>query len=374
VYFNSRAWRRFSLEETPGFDIAVRPRALLVVGTRLTVRPISGKARLNAWTQLKGISHGGSAMRKFFVILAALVAASAAVTAGTLQSSSRGAEQRADAFPGDFDEWVSDALELVDGQAPDIRKLAIMPGRGVELGVTIRDLDSEQAKTASGAVVEDVRAGSAAEKAGIHKGDVIVEFDGERVRGQRHLSRLVSETPEGRTVRTAVMRDGKRIDLSVTPATAERAVESDFEFFVPGPDHMPGMPGEGRRFFFSEPHVQSFKRGEGFFMSGRARLGVSIESLTPQLAEYFGTKSGALVTTVQPDSPAAKAGLKAGDVITSVNGTEVKDSRGLTDAVRSASDGASLSLGYVRDKKAGTATATLEKSERRVVQPSERPI
>jgi serine protease Do len=270
---------------------------------------------------------------------------------------------------------VSDALELVDEQAPEIRKLAIMPGRGVELGVTIRDLDNEQAKTASGAVVEDVRAGSAAEKAGIHKGDVIVEFDGERVRGQRHLSRLVSETPEGRTVKTAVMRDGKRIDLSVTPATAERAAESDFEFFVPGPDQIPGMPGEGRRFFFSdEPHVPPFKRGDGFFMAGRGRLGVSIESLTPQLAEYFGTKSGALVTPVQPDSPAAKAGLKAGDVITSVNGTEVKDPRGLTDAVRSASDGASLNLGYVRDKKAGTATATLEKFEKQVVQPSERPI
>ena len=314
-------------------------------------------------------------MRKFFVISATLIAASAAVTARTLQSSSPRVDQRAEALAGDVDEWVSDALDLVDEQAPGIRKLAILPSRGVELGVTIRDLDSEQAKTASGAIVEDVRAGSAAEKAGIHKGDVIVEFDGERVRGQRHLSRLVSETPEGRIVKTAVMRDGKRIDLSVTPATAERAAGSDFEFFVPGPDHIPGMPGEGRRFFFSdEPHVPSFKHGDGFFTADRGRLGVSIESLTPQLADYFGTKSGALVTTVQPDSPAAKAGLKAGDVITSVNGTEVKDPRGLTDAVRSASDGASLNLGYVRDKKAGTATATLEKFEKQVVQPSERPI
>jgi serine protease Do len=314
-------------------------------------------------------------MRKFFVISAALVMASAGVAAGTLQSGPPRVEHRAELLPAEVDEWVSDVLELADDQAPGIRKLAIMPGRGVELGVTIRDLDSEQAKTGSGAVVEDVRSGSAAEKAGIHKGDVIVEFDGERVRGQRHLSRLVSETPEGRTVKTAVMRDGKRIDLSVTPATTERAAGSDFEFFVPGPDHMPGMPGEGRRFFFSdEPHVQPFKRGDGFFLPGRGRLGVGIESLTPQLADYFGTKGGALVTSVQPDSPAAKAGLKAGDVITSVNGNEVKDPRELTDAVRSAADGSSLNLGYVRDKKAGTATATLEKPEKPVVRPSERPI
>ena len=49
-----------------------------------------------------------------------------------------------------------------------------------------------------------VRAGSAAEKAGIKKGDVITEFDGERVRGVRHLTRLVTETPDGRTVKAAV--------------------------------------------------------------------------------------------------------------------------------------------------------------------------
>ncbi len=313
-------------------------------------------------------------MRKFFVIASALVVASAGMTAATLQSAPPRGDQQAEWLPGEIDEVVAGALELVDDQAPQIRRLAIMPGRGVELGVTIRDLDSDQVKSGSGAVVEDVRAGSAAEKAGIRKGDVIVEFDGERVRGQRHLSRLVSETPEGRTVKTAVMRDGTRVDLSVTPATAERAAGSDFEFFVPGPDHMPGMPREGARFFSDEPNVQRFNRGDGFSMPGRGRLGVGIESLTPQLADYFGAKGGALVTSVQADSPAAKAGLKAGDVITSVNGTEIKDPRGLTEAVRSAADGAALNLGYVRDKKTGTVMATLEKSEKPVVRPSERPI
>jgi membrane-associated protease RseP (regulator of RpoE activity) len=314
-------------------------------------------------------------MRKFFVIAAALGLATAVMAAATLQT---GPPQRqaqwSEAVPGEDGDASGDVMELVDEQGPITRKLAIMPGRGVELGVTVRDLDSEQLKTGSGVVVEDVRSGSAAEKAGLRKGDVIVEFDGERVRGQRHLSRLVSETPEGRTVKAAVTRDGKRVDLSVTPATAERAAGSDFEFFVPGPDHMPGMPREGWRFYSDEPGIQAFKRGDGLFMSGRGRLGVGIESLTPQLAEYFGTKGGALITNVQPESPAAKAGLKAGDVITSVNGSEITDPRGLTDAVRKADDGATLSLGYVRDKKTGTATATLEKPERPVVRPSERPI
>jgi serine protease Do len=315
-------------------------------------------------------------MRKFFVIAAALTVASVGMAASTLQSGPlQHHQQWADLIPGDeIGELVGDVLELVDEQGPLTRKLAIMPGRGVELGVQIRDLDSDQLKTGSGAVVDEVRTGSAAEKAGIRKGDVIVEFDGERVRGQRHLSRLVSETPEGRTVKAAVMRDGKRVDLSVTPTAAEHAAGSNFEFVVPGPDHMPGMPREQWRYFSDEPRIQRFKRGEDWFMPGRGRLGIGIESLTPQLAEYFGTKGGALVTNVQSDSPAAKAGLKAGDVITSVNGTEITDPRDLTDAVRNAADGASLNLGYVRDRKAGTATATLAQPEKTVVRPSERPI
>jgi len=320
-------------------------------------------------------------MRKFFVIAAALAATGAGVAAAARQQpgAPRHTQQWTEALPGEPADLVAGAMddvvmELADEQGPLTRKLAIMPGRGVELGVTIRDLDSEQLKMGSGALVEDVRTGSAAEKAGIQKGDVIVEFDGERVRGQRHLSRLVGETPEGRTVKAAVIRGAKRVDLSVTPATAERAARSDFEFFVPGPDHMPGMPREGWRFYSDEQRMQPFTRGDDIFMPGRGRLGLGIQSLTPQLAEYFGTKDGVLVTSVRPDSPAAKAGLKAGDVITTVDGKAVKDSSAVTDAVREADDGASLNLGYVREKKAGTATATLEKQEKPVVRPSERPI
>src|SRR4029453_14816223 len=194
-------------------------------------------------------SEGGGAMRKFLVIAAGLLAAGAGITATTLQSGPPRGDQRAEPVPDDVE---GDALELAVEQGPDPRRRAIMAGRGGELGVTIRDLEGDQLKAGSGAVVENVREGSAAEKAGFKKGDVIVEFDGEHVRGQRHLQRLVSETPEGRTVKAAVMRDGKRVDLSVTPATGERAArDNNFEFFVPGPDHMPmpGMPGDRFQYF-----------------------------------------------------------------------------------------------------------------------------
>jgi S1-C subfamily serine protease len=97
---------------------------------------------------------------------------------------------------------------------------------------------------------------------------------------------------------------------------------------------------------------------------GRGRLGIGIQDLSPQLAEYFGTKDGVLVTTVEPDSPAAKAGLKAGDVITAIGETPVGSPADLTRAVRRADEGAELTITYMREKKKGTATARLETRER----------
>lgn len=71
-------------------------------------------------------------------------------------------------------------------------------------------------------MVERVRDGSPATRAGLRSGDVIVEFDGERVRGVRHFSRLVLETPPGRTVKSTISRNGARLTLDVTPEAGSR--------------------------------------------------------------------------------------------------------------------------------------------------------
>ena len=92
---------------------------------------------------------------------------------------------------------------------------------------------------------------------------------------------------------------------------------------------------------------------------GRGRLGVSIQDLTPELAEYFAVKDGVLVSSVEKDSPAAKAGIKAGDVITSVDGEAVTGSSALVAQLRG-KEGA-VSIGVSRDRKALTLNATLEK-------------
>jgi serine protease Do/serine protease DegQ len=98
--------------------------------------------------------------------------------------------------------------------------------------------------------------------------------------------------------------------------------------------------------------------------SPRGRLGVQLGELTPQLAEYFGAKDGGvLVSSINQGSPAEKAGLKAGDVITSVNGDRVRDSDDLIDELRDA-EGREVTIGILRDKKESTVTATLDQAPR----------
>jgi serine protease Do len=93
----------------------------------------------------------------------------------------------------------------------------------------------------------------------------------------------------------------------------------------------------------------------------RGWIGVEVQKVTPEIAESMGLKKteGALVAQPQPHSPAADAGIKAGDVITSVNGQEIKDSRDLAKKIAATAPGTSVRIGLVRDGKEMTVTAKL---------------
>ena len=95
------------------------------------------------------------------------------------------------------------------------------------------------------------------------------------------------------------------------------------------------------------------------------RLGISIDSLSPQLAEYFGTKDGVLVTSVSDDSAAARAGVKAGDVITSFNGSTVSDPQALRRRIQGLDDGDEFTIAVMRDRKPMTLKGKAERTERR---------
>ena len=264
-------------------------------------------------------------------------------------------------------------VRAIAGLKQSPRALDILTG-GTRIGISVRDVEDADAKSIKGAttgvVVEEVSTDSPAEKAGVRKGDMFVEFDGERVRSVRQFMRLVQETPAGRTVQAAVIRDGQRTTLSITPrdGSARFSFDSsgdladwarDFSYRVmPRPATPPTPP--------SPPSPPSIRRFDE--LRGRAsRLGISVDAVSGQLAEYFGTKEGVLVTSVTDDSPAAKAGIKAGDVITSVNGSTVNDAADLRRRVQSLTEGDEFTVSVMRDRKPLTLKGKIERTERRTV-------
>jgi serine protease Do len=232
---------------------------------------------------------------------------------------------------------------------------------GSRLGVSVREVDSadierEKLPGAWGAVVEEVRSGSPADKAGLKAGDVIVEYDGERVRSARQFARLVQETPDGRRVKAVVMRAGKRIEVELVPEAGEwpafaarldreldrlrrdleLRIRPEIEWFRWRWEPLPPQPVRPRR------------------------LGVVVQDLSSQLAEYFGVTRGVLVASVTPGSAAERAGVKAGDVITAVDGVTVASAAALEREVARLVPGREFSLTIVRDRKSLTLKATLE--------------
>ena len=232
-----------------------------------------------------------------------------------------------------------------------------LDGRGSQLGVMVSDVDD-----AAGVRVDTVESDSAAAKGGVKAGDVVVEFDGERVRSARQLTRLVQETPAGRAVKMTVRRGSDRQTLDVTPEAREAFAwhgrfgpefERDVERSVE--QSLRNLPEQ------IEP-LLNFRFDGGIpAMGARGRLGVQVEGLSDQLATYFGVKEGGvLVAGVTAESPAAKAGVKAGDVITKVNGSAVKDPGDLVQALGDVKDDGAVTLDLVRDRKATSLKATIE--------------
>ena len=245
------------------------------------------------------------------------------------------------------------AAGTVSAQRPDTLTLV---GPGSTIGISIRDLSSEdvaRVKLAEGAgvLVDEVREGTPAARAGFKTGDVIIEFDGERVRSARQLTRLVRETPPGRSVTAIALRDGTRQTMKVAP---EGRTSTDLQQFpdiaarVNG-DVIARLPNLDFNFDFATPRISVRPR----------RLGVELAPIGDQLAAYFGVKQGVLVSSVTAESPAARAGLKAGDVITAVNGRDVSTTADLSTAVNGTSPEGTLELRVMRDRKELTLKATL---------------
>jgi serine protease Do len=231
------------------------------------------------------------------------------------------------------------------------------------LGVELHEVNSDTAKELKlpgergvvlGAVVPD----SPAAKAGLKEKDVVTEINGQRVEGAAQFRRMIHEIPAGRAAQLTVWRDGHAQAVSVTLGKAEERRHS-FKVITPG------APGS---FSFSMPEIPMVPPMEwnGALMpGGQPRLGIDAEDLNGQLGTFFGAPDGEgiLVREVNPGSAAEKAGLKSGDVITSINGERVRtvgDLREKLAAKREAKDKEqTVKLGVLRNRSEVSLTVEL---------------
>ncbi|HEX6322156.1 MAG TPA: PDZ domain-containing protein [Vicinamibacterales bacterium] len=246
-------------------------------------------------------------------------------------------------------------------------------GGGSRIGVVIDDVTAADvtAKTLpseSGVIVREVETDTPASRAGLQAGDVILEFDGERVRSVSQLRRLIQETPAGRRIAMSVSRDGQRLTLAIEPEAGSELARLQA---APRPPRAPRPPTPPMVFRTPAPEAWRMPRVEvlpdgGFtFSMGGGRLGVSTQTLGDQLAKHFGVERGVLVTSVTENSAASKAGVRAGDVITKVDAAAIGDTGDLVRALGEASGEVTLEI--VRDRKAQTLKATLEPVRSRTI-------
>lgn len=224
------------------------------------------------------------------------------------------------------------------------------------LGVGIAEITPQRAKDLKlreeyGVEVTRVEDDSAAAKAGLKSGDVILEYNGQRVEGMEQFGRLVRETPPGRSVKLLISRNGATQTVQATVEARKANV-------------LGGMGRSGEfRFEMPEihiPNVQIPEMSRVLSAWNSSVLGVEAENLTKQLADYFGVKDGVLVRSVMKGSPAETAGIKAGDVITKVDQTAISTPNDLSNVVRSGHGKRTLAVQLMRDHRETTVNVTVE--------------
>jgi serine protease Do len=208
------------------------------------------------------------------------------------------------------------------------------------LGVGVADLTDDRVKALNlkddtGVEVKHVDSDSAASKAGLKEGDVILEVNGKAVENIEQFIRTIGAAQPGTKVDLTVWRNGGRQTLT---ATLDSRPFNPFFGFGPNPPVPPLPP--------SPPDGDLFSILPG----NSPRVGFEGEPVTGQLAAFFGVREGVLVRSVAANTPADKAGLKAGDIVTKVNGTPVTSPREITGLVR-ASRKKTVSFSVVRNKK-----------------------
>lgn len=192
-------------------------------------------------------------------------------------------------------------INIAKNLIPQLVKHGKVTDRGY-LGVQIQPVTEELAKSFNlpeeqGALVGNVLPGSPAEKAGIKRGDIIIEFDGQKIHKAIELPGMVAAMPSGKTVKLKVFANGKERELSVTLGK-----QSAEEIAAKGAE-------------------------EGETSAKADLLGLVVENLGAEEAGRLGIApgKGVKIARVEPSSQAEAADVRSGDVLLEVNGTEVNN-------------------------------------------------
>lgn len=248
------------------------------------------------------------------------------------------------------------------------RMILTAPFEGVYLGIQTEDISKENfskygLSNVRGVGIDKVLENSPAAKGGLQNGDVILKFNGEEVGSVRKLTRLIGESAPDHAAKLMISRNGGEREISVTLGKREMPQFSGRAFNLenlPNLETMPGMPR-------TMPTVPLPPMGSGdsnvfVWRAGNSRqIGVGVTTLTKQLGDYFGVAEGKglLVNSVRENSPAAKAGLQAGDIIVEI---ECKTVGGMVDLIRAVNEKkeGGIGLTFIRDKNRQTVSIVPE--------------
>jgi serine protease Do len=220
------------------------------------------------------------------------------------------------------------------------------------LGIEISEVSADKAKelklpAVRGVLVTEVEPDSPAAKAGLQAGDVITSYDRQDVEGTMQFRRLVHETPPGRSTPLVVLRNGGVQNLSIEVG-----------------DRMTKMEMQVKRLprVFNTPDFNFQFEMPELFGGMTPTLGINAEDLNGQLGDYFGVPGGegVLVREVHRDTPAEKAGLKAGDVITQVDGAPVKTVGDLREQLQAKREQKTITLSLLRKGASMTVNVAIE--------------
>jgi serine protease Do len=285
---------------------------------------------------------------------------------------------------------VSYAAQIVSELGPRI--FAVMMGgsnghapQGY-LGVETRDVSDDQLavlklKDAKGAEIINLDHDGPACKAGMRLHDVILQMNGQAVAGQEDLKRMLRDQPVGRTVNFLVSRDGHTQTMTMTMADRQIVGLQAWEqhYSVPAPGEGPsgsvrGVPGNS---FMgaSTPSTSVTPTPKGHrevlamsMILNSSYTGAQLEVMGPQLADFFGSE-GLLVRSVDSNSPAEQAGMKAGDVVVKINSIPVSSGTDWTKTVHD-NKGRPVPVVVIRDKHEQTLTLTPDGKKRSSAKPT----